>query len=95
MLDRLERIGLVRRRPDPSDRRRVLVQLTDKARQLASDIYAPLAGELAEFERYSDDELRLIADFLRLGTATLRRHADRVERQTGRHRPSGTGRDAD
>lgn len=90
MLDRLERLGLVQRRPDASDRRRVLVQLTDKARQIASEIYGPLADEVAEFERYSDAELRLITDFLRLATATLRRHADRVERQasqTGRHRP--------
>jgi DNA-binding MarR family transcriptional regulator len=89
MLDRLERVGLVQRQPDPSDRRRVIVRLTDKSRQLTSEIYGPLAGEITEFERYSDDELRLIADFLRLGTATLRRHADRVERQatrTGRSR---------
>ena len=31
MLDRLEREDLVQRRPDTTDRRRVLVQLTDKA----------------------------------------------------------------
>jgi DNA-binding MarR family transcriptional regulator len=97
MLDRLQRVGLVQRRPDPSDRRRVIVELTDKARQVTSEIYAPLADELAEFERYSDDELRLIANFLRLATATLKRHADRVEHQasqasqTGRHQPPGNG----
>jgi DNA-binding MarR family transcriptional regulator len=94
MLDRLERVGLVQRRPDPSDRRRVLVRLTDKSRQFTSEIYGPLAGEITEFERYSDDQLRLIADFLRLGTAALKRHADRVERQasrTGRHRPPPNG----
>ncbi len=97
MLDRLERLGLVQRQPDPSDRRRVLVQLTGKARQLASEIYGPLADEMTEFERYSDAELRLIADFQRLATATLRRHAERVERQAsqaGRLRlpASGTNR---
>jgi DNA-binding MarR family transcriptional regulator len=98
MLDRLERVGLVQRRPDPSDRRRVLVQLTDKARRVAGEIYGPLVGEMTAFERYSDAELRLIADFLRLGTATLRRHADRVERQAsqaGRPRPQGVARDKD
>jgi DNA-binding MarR family transcriptional regulator len=88
MLDRLERVGLVQRRPDPSDRRRVLVQLTDKARELASEIYGPLAVEMTEFERYSDAELRLIANFLRLATATLRRHAERVERQASQARPT-------
>ncbi len=94
MLDRLERLDLVQRHPDPTDRRRVLVQLTDTARQLASEIYGPLADEMTQFERYSDAELRLIAEFQRLGTATLRRHAERVERQTrqaGRHQPPGNG----
>jgi DNA-binding MarR family transcriptional regulator len=84
MLDRLERLGLVRRRPDPSDRRRVLVQLTDEAREIAAEIYGPLIGELDQFERYSDDDLRLITDFMRLATQTLKRHADRVEHQSGR-----------
>ena len=36
MLDRLERAGLVRRLADASDRRRVLVQMTDRAAQLAA-----------------------------------------------------------
>jgi DNA-binding MarR family transcriptional regulator len=84
MLDRLERQGLVRRLPDPSDRRRVLVELTDEAKQVAAEIYEPLVGEMAQFERYTDDELRLITDFTRLATQTLRRHADRVEQQPGR-----------
>lgn len=34
-LDRLERAGLLVRRPDPSDRRAVLVQLTDEGEALA------------------------------------------------------------
>ena len=33
-LDRLEEAGLVRRRPDPDDRRGVLLELTDKGRRL-------------------------------------------------------------
>ena len=83
MLDRLERLGLVRRLPDPSDRRRVLVELTDEARQIAAEIYGPLVGEMAQFERYTNDDLRLITGFLRLATQTLIRHADRVEQQPG------------
>src|SRR5919201_3969687 len=34
-LDRLEQAGLVRRRPDPDDRRGILVELTAKGRELA------------------------------------------------------------
>lgn len=81
MLDRLERAGLVQRLPDPADRRRVLVRLTARAQQLAAEIYGPIAAELARFEKYSDAEVALIADFLREGTQALQRHADRVERQ--------------
>jgi DNA-binding MarR family transcriptional regulator len=82
MLDRLTRDGLVQRLPDPTDRRRVLVQLTDKARQIAADVYGPLAEEVSAFERYTDDELRFIERFMRLASEALDRHADRVERQT-------------
>lgn len=34
-IDRLEELGLVRRLPDPEDRRSYIVELTDKGRQLA------------------------------------------------------------
>jgi DNA-binding MarR family transcriptional regulator len=83
MLDRLERVDLVQRLPDPSDRRRVLVQLTGKARRLTTDVYGPLVGELTRFEQYSDDELRLIENFIKLGTQALDRHADRIEGLAG------------
>jgi DNA-binding MarR family transcriptional regulator len=39
---------MVQRLPDPTDRRRVLVQLTDKARRLAADVYEPLTGEMEQ-----------------------------------------------
>jgi hypothetical protein len=34
---------------------------------------------MGQFERYSDDELRLIAGFMKLATLALQRHADRIE----------------
>lgn len=81
MLDRLERVGYVRRLRDEADRRRVLVELTDKARQLSAEVYGPLADAMVEFERYSDEELVLIRDFLRMGSAMLIAQAARVEKQ--------------
>ncbi len=43
MVDRLEKLGYVERRPDPSDRRRVAVRPTAKVSGLAGKIYGPLA----------------------------------------------------
>jgi DNA-binding MarR family transcriptional regulator len=81
MLDRLEQAEYVRRLRDPGDRRRVLVELTDRARQTAAEVYGPLADLMVEFDRYTDDELVLIRDFLRLGSAMLIAQADRVDKQ--------------
>lgn len=78
VIDRLERAGLARRVPDPSDRRRVLVEPTEKALEFANELmvepmrslYLPMA------ERYSDDDLRLILDFTRRGRELQERHAE-------------------
>jgi DNA-binding MarR family transcriptional regulator len=78
LLDRLERAGYLRRLRDPDDRRRILVELTDKARAATSEVYGPLAEATTEFERYSDADLRLIADFLRAGSGLLLEHTDRI-----------------
>lgn len=37
-LQRMERDGLVERQPDPTDRRRALVMLTDRSRELKGDL---------------------------------------------------------
>jgi DNA-binding MarR family transcriptional regulator len=47
-LDRLERAGLVVRRPDPRDRRGKLIVLTDRGRRLVDDT---LARHVANEER--------------------------------------------
>jgi DNA-binding MarR family transcriptional regulator len=78
VIDRLERAGIARRVPDPTDRRRVLVEPTEKAVEFANELmvepmrrlYMPMA------ERYSDDDLRLILDFTRQGREIQERHAD-------------------
>jgi len=43
LLDRMERLGLVRRVPDPQDRRQKYVRITDQGMQLAGE----LEGEVA------------------------------------------------
>ena len=53
-LDRLERAGLVRRGPDPADRRGVLVRLTEQGERLAEQsLHAVLAADEAFLEPLS------------------------------------------
>jgi DNA-binding MarR family transcriptional regulator len=78
VLDRLERSGYARRMRDTADRRRVLVELTAKARRGAQAIYGPLHDAfMAQTEDYSTEQLALILDFVRrgheLGSAQLTR----------------------
>jgi DNA-binding MarR family transcriptional regulator len=78
VIDRLERAGLARRVPDPTDRRRVLVELTPKADAATIELmvepmrklYRPMA------EDYTEEELRLFIDFTRRGRELQERHAE-------------------
>jgi DNA-binding MarR family transcriptional regulator len=47
MLDKLERKGLVARRPDPDDRRVALIYLTERGRRLKADLIPLARGILA------------------------------------------------
>jgi DNA-binding MarR family transcriptional regulator len=67
MLDRLERIGYIRRRPDRSDRRRVLVELTPRAQKLATELYGSFEAAGSGLSRYNADQLTLLRDFLEGG----------------------------
>jgi len=80
LLDRLERAGYVRRIRDHQDRRRVLVEMTPRARKLALEVYGPIGAEgYRELERYSEQQLRLLSDHYRRGAEFLMRHANRLK----------------
>jgi DNA-binding MarR family transcriptional regulator len=65
VLDRLEQLGYVQRVRDTEDRRRVLVELTPKAKRATWELYGPLGEMGAELaERYSDEQLEVILDFV-------------------------------
>ena len=58
ILDRLERVGLVARAPDPDDRRRVVVELTAKGLRTADEANATYMRERQELlAELSDDEI--------------------------------------
>ncbi len=65
LLARLERAGHVRRTRSAEDGRRVVVEVTDTARDLGRAVFTPLARELdGVLAGYSDDELALVERFL-------------------------------
>jgi len=78
-LDRLERAGYVRRMGDEHDRRRVLVEVTERMAEQAEKVYGPLAKRGQELmAAYTDDQLRTLRDLLLLGAEVQLEQAGRV-----------------
>ncbi|MEV5895993.1 MarR family winged helix-turn-helix transcriptional regulator [Nonomuraea fuscirosea] len=79
LVDRLEKAGLVVRRPDPDDRRRALVALDPGARTRISDAWDIPGTAFGEvLGHYDDAELELIADYLRRTAEVGRAQAERL-----------------
>jgi DNA-binding MarR family transcriptional regulator len=65
-LDKLERAGLLRRSPDPHDRRGLQVTLTDKGLRLIDEaVGAGLAAETEALSALGQERARQLADLLR------------------------------
>jgi len=65
LLDRLERRGLARRARDDDDRRRVLVEVTPKLRELGGELYGSPEQASAMLHGYTEAELELLVGFMR------------------------------
>jgi DNA-binding MarR family transcriptional regulator len=75
LIDRLERLRLVKREPATDDRRKITVVLTKKAMDLGSAYYGPLALEGAQIlSTFSDAELAVVVRFLEGALSLQRRH---------------------
>lgn len=87
MLDRLEKLNYLERRPDPNDRRRIMVRPSQRALALTDKIYGPLAAEGGRgLSRYSRAELELLIEVLRRIQAAQEAHTERIRamRREGR-----------
>ncbi|WP_067474497.1 MarR family winged helix-turn-helix transcriptional regulator [Actinomadura hibisca] len=73
VVDRLERADLLRREPDPHDRRKVI--LVPLRSVEIEEVFQPLAQRFqAMYARYDDQELALLNDFLLHMTDNIRAH---------------------
>ncbi|GAA2245421.1 MULTISPECIES: MarR family winged helix-turn-helix transcriptional regulator [Kitasatospora] len=78
-IDRLERSGYAARTRDTADRRRVIVQPTEKARTLVWEIYGPIVTEGEAYLRnLGVEDIHRITEFLRFTTEQQREHAARL-----------------
>lgn len=74
-LDRLEKAGLVRRAPNPDDRRSVLVEATDLTRQRGREFFGALGViERDLLTRHGPAEIKAIERFLNELAAAIREH---------------------
>jgi DNA-binding MarR family transcriptional regulator len=93
VIDRLEQSGFVRRVPDPTDRRRVIVEVVpEKVASVQSTLERVGSASAEEIGRYTDSQLALITDFL-----TRMEQITRDEATTLRENPAmddGSERDA-
>lgn len=90
VLDRLERARFVRRRSDPLDRRKVLVEVQPRAIDALRPLYAPLAAAMARLHAaYDDRQLGLIVDYL---SRALEVSAEHVKWLGTQPRVRGAGR---
>jgi DNA-binding MarR family transcriptional regulator len=88
-IDRLERVGYAKRVPDPSDRRRILVEYTPKAREKAMGIYMPLKQAFEKrMSRFTLEQLELIRDFYELALEVGQAERARLRERAGQPRGS-------
>ncbi len=83
MLDRLEKAGFIMRKPNPKDRRGVLIEVNKKWMAAAGPLVAGIQSAHRELlGSYSDKELIVIADFLKRFTYNVHEHTKKIEEDT-------------
>ena len=82
MLDRLEKIHFITRKPNPKDRRGVLIEITPEYTQKAGPLVMGIQKANKDLiAKYTDQELHTIIDFLTLFTNNTVEQTKRVEEE--------------
>ena len=84
VIDRLERAGYVRRVADPTDRRKVKVDVTADFYARADEVWSPLKRDWDEVlaRRFTAAQLDDVTAFLRATNDLARRHLERLREAT-------------
>jgi DNA-binding MarR family transcriptional regulator len=81
MLDRLEKARFIRRKPNPKDRRGVLIQINERYTKQVGPLVSGIQKAQTELiASYSDRELETIADFLTRFTKNVNEHTRMIEK---------------
>lgn len=84
VIDRLEKAGLVRRGHDAQDRRRVIIEPIENPvyGEEVGRVFGPLAmATISDIvERYTDEELAVVLDFVRRGSDLMKEQTARLQR---------------
>ena len=74
ILDRLEEAGMVTRRRDTEDRRRVWVEIEPDAQQRLAEMQRPVAEQMREVtQHFKADELAIVRDYMRQAKEVFQR----------------------
>ena len=78
ILDRLEEAGMVTRRRDTEDRRRVWVEIVPAAQERLEGLQQPVAEDMRRLaQQFKEDELAVVRDFMRQAKEVFERQLPR------------------
>jgi DNA-binding MarR family transcriptional regulator len=82
MLDRLEKSGLIQRRPNPDDRRGTLIVLVESGTQKVGPLFASARQAQQELvSSYTEQELEIIANFFERSTVMWEEERSKLPRE--------------
>lgn len=80
MLDRLEKAGLIKRRPNPHDRRGVHITIVKKTADAVAPLFAAIRkAQDALVASYSQQELELLADYLKKSSHMWEKEREKLQ----------------
>ncbi|HSX28251.1 MAG TPA: MarR family transcriptional regulator [Candidatus Saccharimonadales bacterium] len=82
MLDRLEKAKFITRKPNPKDRRGLFIEINPESAKTSRPLVAGVQQAHNELiASYSDQELKVIADFLTRFTENVKTHTKKIEEE--------------